>query len=60
MNLTAAMFWSERDFGLVISTNIASTAADDALRKLAAELYKGFFEGGDVEANRLYFVRPDA
>jgi hypothetical protein len=44
MNLTAAMFWFEREFGLVISTNIASTAADDALRKAAAELYRGFLK----------------
>jgi hypothetical protein len=36
------MFWPETDFGFVMMTNIAGTAGDDALRKLAAELYKGF------------------
>ena len=30
------------DFGFVMMTNIAVTAGDDALRKLAADLYKGF------------------
>ena len=44
MNLALAMFWPERDFGFVIMTNIAGTAADEALRKLAAELYKAFFQ----------------
>jgi hypothetical protein len=44
MNLALAMFWPERDFGFVIMTNIASTAADEAPRKLAAELYKVFFQ----------------
>jgi hypothetical protein len=38
------MFWPERDFGFVIMTNIAGTAADEALRKLAAKLYKAFFQ----------------
>jgi hypothetical protein len=42
MNLALAMFWPEKDFGFVIMTNIAGTAADHALRKLAAELYKAF------------------
>jgi CubicO group peptidase (beta-lactamase class C family) len=42
MNLAIAMFWPETDFGFVMMTNIASTAADEALRKLAADLYKGF------------------
>jgi len=42
MNLALAMFWLENDFGFVIMTNIAGTAADEALRKLAAELYKSF------------------
>jgi hypothetical protein len=42
MNLALAMFWPERDFGFVIMTNIAGAAADEALRKLAAELYKSF------------------
>jgi CubicO group peptidase (beta-lactamase class C family) len=44
MNLALAMFWAERDFGFVIMTNVAGTAADEALRKLAAELYKAFFQ----------------
>jgi CubicO group peptidase (beta-lactamase class C family) len=34
MNLAIAMFWPETDFGFVMITNIASTAADEALRKL--------------------------
>ena len=42
MNLALAMFWPQTDFGFVIMTNIAGTAADEALRKLAAELYKAF------------------
>jgi hypothetical protein len=42
MNLAIAMFWPETDFGFVMMTNIASTAADEGLRKLAANLYKGF------------------
>jgi hypothetical protein len=42
MNLALAMFWSEQDFGLVIMTDIAGTAADEALRRLAAELYQAF------------------
>ena len=44
MNLALAMFWPEKDFGFVIMTIIAGTAADEALRKLAAELYKAFFQ----------------
>jgi hypothetical protein len=44
MNLAVAMFWPKRDFGFVMMTNIAGTQADEALRKLAAELYKGFFQ----------------
>jgi hypothetical protein len=42
MNLALAMFWSEQDFALVIMTNVAGTAADEALRRLAAELYQAF------------------
>ena len=44
MNLALAMFWPQKDFGFVIMTNIAGTAADEALRKLAAELYKAFLK----------------
>lgn len=42
MNLASATFWPGMDFGFVIMTNIAGTGADEALGKLAAELYKAF------------------
>jgi CubicO group peptidase (beta-lactamase class C family) len=42
MNLATAMFWPGTDFGFVMMTNIAGSRADQALQKLAAELYKGF------------------
>jgi CubicO group peptidase (beta-lactamase class C family) len=42
MNLAIAMFWPDTDFGFVMMTNIAGAAADQALSKLAVELYKGF------------------
>jgi CubicO group peptidase (beta-lactamase class C family) len=42
MNLAIAMFWPKTDFGFVMMTNIGSAAADEALGKLAADLYKGF------------------
>jgi CubicO group peptidase (beta-lactamase class C family) len=42
MNLATAMFWSGTDFGFVMMTNIAGSTGDQALQKLAAELYKGF------------------
>ena len=42
MNLATAMFWPGADFGFVMMTNIGGPAADRALRKLAAELYKTF------------------
>ena len=42
MNLATATFWPGADFGFVMMTNIAGQPADDALRKLAAELYKQF------------------
>lgn len=44
MNLATAMFWPEKNFGFVMMTNISGTAADGALKKLAAELYKSFAE----------------
>jgi hypothetical protein len=40
MNLAVAMFWPGTDFGFVMMTNIAGTAADEALRNLAVILYK--------------------
>jgi CubicO group peptidase (beta-lactamase class C family) len=42
MNLATATFWPGTDFGFVMMTNIAGQPADEALRKLAAELYKEF------------------
>jgi CubicO group peptidase (beta-lactamase class C family) len=42
MNLATAMFWPGTDFGFVMMTNIAGKSGDDALRKLAAELYQQF------------------
>jgi hypothetical protein len=42
MNLAMAMFWPGKDFGFVMMTNIGDQPSDDALRKLAAELYKKF------------------
>jgi hypothetical protein len=44
MNLAIAMFWPETDFGFVLMTNVSGSAADDALGKLAANLYKSFSE----------------
>jgi CubicO group peptidase (beta-lactamase class C family) len=44
MNLAIAMFWPETDFGFVLMTNVSGNAADDALGKLAANLYKSFSE----------------
>ena len=42
MNLAIATLWPQMDFGFVMMTNIAGTGADDALNKLAANLYKDF------------------
>jgi hypothetical protein len=42
MNLATATFWPEKDFGFVIMTNIGGPSANDALNKLAANLYKDF------------------
>jgi len=42
MNLAIAMFWPDTDFGFVLMTNVAGRAADDALGKLAANLYQSF------------------
>jgi hypothetical protein len=44
MNLAIAMFWPEADFGFVLMTNVTGKAADAALGKLAATLYKSFSE----------------
>jgi hypothetical protein len=32
------------EFGFVMMTNVAGAPADEALRKLAADLYKSFFD----------------
>jgi Beta-lactamase len=42
MNLATVMFWPDTDFGFVMMTNIGGQPSDQALRKLAAELYKEF------------------
>jgi CubicO group peptidase (beta-lactamase class C family) len=42
LNLATATFWPGTDFGFVIVTNIAGQPADEALKKLAAELYRDF------------------
>jgi CubicO group peptidase (beta-lactamase class C family) len=42
MNLAMAMFWPGTDFGFVMMTNVAGHPSDEALKKLAAELYKDF------------------
>ena len=41
-SLAVAMFWPGTDFGFMMMTNIAGTAADEALRNLAVILYKDF------------------
>jgi CubicO group peptidase (beta-lactamase class C family) len=41
-NLATATFWPGADFGYVMMTNISGPHADEALKKLAAELYKEF------------------
>ena len=41
-NLATAMFWPDKDFGFVMMTNIGGQSADQALRKLAAALYKEY------------------
>jgi CubicO group peptidase (beta-lactamase class C family) len=42
INLATAMFWPGTDFGFVMMTNIGGQGADQAFRKLAAQLYKEF------------------
>jgi CubicO group peptidase (beta-lactamase class C family) len=42
MNLATTLFWPEKDFGIVMMTNIAGKVSDEGLQKLAAELYKEF------------------
>jgi CubicO group peptidase (beta-lactamase class C family) len=43
MNLAIVMIWTEADFGFVMMTNIADASADEALRKLAVDLYNTYF-----------------
>ena len=50
MNLATVMIWPEADFGFVMMTNIAGPAADEALTKLAADLYKRFFQAPVAES----------
>lgn len=50
MNLATAMFWPGTDFGFVMMTNIGGPRADEALRKLAAELYRTFSAAGGKPA----------
>jgi CubicO group peptidase (beta-lactamase class C family) len=45
LNLAAADFWPDTDFGFVMMTNISGKGADDALNKLAEALYKQFGDG---------------
>jgi hypothetical protein len=40
LNLASAMFWPKSNFGFVMTTNIGGPSADEALNKLAPELYK--------------------
>ena len=42
MNLATIFLLPERDYGMVIATNVAGTKADDALKEAAAELYDSF------------------
>jgi CubicO group peptidase (beta-lactamase class C family) len=42
MNLATAMFWPGTDFGFVMMTNVGGQPSDEALKKLAAALYKEF------------------
>lgn len=42
LNLATADFWPEADFGFVMMTNVSGKGADDALHKLAEDLYQRF------------------
>jgi hypothetical protein len=42
MNLADVFIQPKRDFGMVLMTNVGGRRADDALKALAAELYKSF------------------
>jgi hypothetical protein len=42
MNLADIFLQPKHDFGMVLMTNVGGGKADDALKALAAELYKGF------------------
>ena len=46
MNLASTMLQPPRDCGMVMMTNVAGPKADQALRALAEELYKGFGAAG--------------
>jgi len=42
LNLAQIIVQPEKDFGMVLMTNVGGLKADDALRALAEELYKRF------------------
>jgi hypothetical protein len=42
MNLADILVQPKHDFGMVLMTNVGGRRADDALKTLAAELYKSF------------------
>jgi hypothetical protein len=42
MNLADILLQPEHQFGMVLMTNVGGRRADDALKALAAELYKSF------------------
>ena len=42
MNLANVLFQRNHDFGIVMMTNVGGHRADEALKALAAELYKSF------------------
>jgi hypothetical protein len=43
MNLVLVAIWPEADFGFVVVTNIGGAAADEAILRLAADLYRRFY-----------------
>jgi hypothetical protein len=45
LNLASAMFWPKSNFGFLMMTNIGGPSADEALNKLAPELYKIYSAG---------------
>jgi hypothetical protein len=42
MNVADVLIQPKHDFGMVLMTNVGGRRADDALKALAAELYKSF------------------